>query len=38
MSFIVRLFIAGILGGRWRMNEEMGCIFHLEAVKEIHSY
>ena len=37
MSFIVRLFIPRILGGRWT-NEEMGYIFQLEAVKEMCSY
>jgi hypothetical protein len=37
MSFMVRPFIPGILGGRWRTNEEMGYIFQLEAVKEICS-
>jgi hypothetical protein len=37
MGFIIRLFIPVILGGRWRMCEEMGYMLQLEAVKEIYS-
>jgi hypothetical protein len=34
MSFIIRLFMPVILGGRWRTSEEVGYIHHLEALKE----